>query len=123
MMSQFKKYRKKPIVVEAYQLTSEMKIPTLEGEMTGNPGDYLVKGVEGELYPCKEKIFKKTYVDVTKAEPTRIEILEAALNGAIEECKTLMTLWVDMGKKKNDPGVQLHKMLIERFEAALKDKL
>ena len=36
-------------------------VKTLEGDMKANPGDYLIKGVKGELYPCREDIFKMTY--------------------------------------------------------------
>lgn len=36
-------------------------VQTLEGNMKGNIGDYLIKGVDGELYPCKGDIFRKTY--------------------------------------------------------------
>lgn len=56
-----KKYRKKPIVVEAYQTQKEMIIHTLEGELKANPGDYIITGVSGEKYPCKPDIFEKTY--------------------------------------------------------------
>lgn len=38
-----------------------MIIKTLEGDMTANVGDYIIKGVSGELYPCKPDIFEKTY--------------------------------------------------------------
>lgn len=38
-----------------------LTIPTLEGEMKALPGDYIIKGVNGEFYPCKPDIFKKTY--------------------------------------------------------------
>ena len=55
------KYRKKPVVVEAIQLTQRVTIHTLEGDMTGNPGDWLITGVNGERYPCKDDIFQKTY--------------------------------------------------------------
>jgi hypothetical protein len=84
------KYRKKPIVIEAFQWTGdqtqledpdwackavedgtiyfegpdtsvEMKIETLEGELTASKGDYIIKGINGELYPCKPDIFEKTY--------------------------------------------------------------
>lgn len=75
------KYRKKPVVIEAKQLefttTSQqeicdwcegtksfdggVKIPTLEGTMIANTGDYIIKGINGEFYPCKPDIFKKTY--------------------------------------------------------------
>ena len=36
-------------------------IPTLEGDMVAVPSDYIIKGVAGEFYPCKEDIFHKTY--------------------------------------------------------------
>lgn len=40
-------------------------IETLEGTMTGLPGDYIIKGVKGEFYPCKPDIFELTYDLVT----------------------------------------------------------
>ena len=74
------KYRKRPVVIEAVQWTGEnlleilqfsedsfidrddytLKIETLEGVMTVSRGDYIVKGVDGEFYPCKPDIFEKT---------------------------------------------------------------
>lgn len=36
-------------------------IPTLEGDMLANPGDWIIRGVKGELYPCKPDIFEATY--------------------------------------------------------------
>ncbi|MBP3245540.1 MAG: hypothetical protein J6M59_10635 [Bacteroidaceae bacterium] len=39
----------------------ELSIQTLEGEMKAAIGDYIIKGVNGEFYPCKEEIFEKTY--------------------------------------------------------------
>lgn len=41
--------------------TSEVTIKTLEGEMRGTPGDWVIRGVKGEYYPCKPDIFEKTY--------------------------------------------------------------
>ena len=79
------KYRKKPVVIEAVQFfdntdcLSELAdfmggvalsyetdkpllvIETLEGTMAANEGDYIIKGVNGEFYPCKPDIFEKTY--------------------------------------------------------------
>lgn len=55
------KCRKKPVVVEAALLDKEVKVKTLEGTMLGKKGDYLIEGINGELYPCKPDIFKKTY--------------------------------------------------------------
>lgn len=81
------KYRKKPVVIEAIQVLgtndAEVKafcpvaidppardcrlvIKTLEGEMTAMPGDWIIKGVKGEFYPCKPDIFAATYDAVTE---------------------------------------------------------
>ena len=78
------KYRKKPVVVEAEQITERMRtgleplprcvgrsmsggklsIATLEGIMTVEVGDWIIKGVKGEFYPCKPDIFEQTYEEV-----------------------------------------------------------
>ena len=78
------KYRKKPVVIEAMQLTlfntekveefvggdmgknekGETVIATLEGAMICSLGDFIIKGVNGEFYPCKPDIFEKTYEKV-----------------------------------------------------------
>lgn len=55
------KYRKKPVVIEAYQTDKELDIETLEGTMHASAGDYIITGVCGEQYPCKPDIFKQTY--------------------------------------------------------------
>ena len=79
------KYRKKPVVIEAIQFQEWNKnrvfnfvtctrfpqhndkgdpvliIQTLEGDMTTNIGDWIIKGVNGEFYPCKPDIFEQTY--------------------------------------------------------------
>ncbi len=82
-------YRKKPVVIEARQFKGQadigelarwcggdwrfgpiddsghaaqyILIPTLEGEMRADPGDWIIKGVKGEFYPCKPDIFDATY--------------------------------------------------------------
>lgn len=90
-----KKYRKKPVVVEAFRWTGDryqiddpewvvnaiesgyivivkkaedfnprLKIITIEGTMEAEPGDYIIRGVNGEIYPCKPDIFEKTYEEV-----------------------------------------------------------
>ena len=85
------KYRKKPVIIDAIQFTGEnfeeikqfgvqgfnagirnMVIKTLEGEMTVLSGDWIVKGVKGEFYPCKPDIFEKTYEEVDKNEQKNI---------------------------------------------------
>ena len=71
-------FRKKPVVVAAWQfdgkrlpiLPSEplswadggkLRVATLEGDMFVSPGDWIIRGVKGELYPCKPDIFEATY--------------------------------------------------------------
>jgi len=86
------KYRKKPVVVEAFQLNSRgliaedwfwdavtrndiithsfgkhdpedawCEIKTLEGIMRAKTGDYIIRGIKGEIYPCRADIFEQTY--------------------------------------------------------------
>ena len=42
----------------------QLKIKTLEGTMIAAPGDYLIRGVKGEIYPCKPEIFEMSYEEV-----------------------------------------------------------
>lgn len=49
---------------EAGPLFIGLRIPTLEGDMFARHGDYIIKGVNGEFYPCKPDIFHKTYEQV-----------------------------------------------------------
>lgn len=59
-----KKFRKRAVIVEAYQTDKEMIIETLEGPLKASPGDWIITGIRGEKYPCKPDIFKKTYEPV-----------------------------------------------------------
>lgn len=81
------KYRKKPIEIDAMQwikgktdpflifmmsddiddmcmIDGELMIHTLEGLMKVSDGDYVIKGIKGEIYPCKPDIFEQTYEKV-----------------------------------------------------------
>ena len=92
------KYRKKPVVIDAFKWTGDrdqtkdpvwiveaiekgevtfighragvvsMAVKTLEGVMVANPGDYIIQGVQGEIYPCKPDIFESTYEKVNDNE-------------------------------------------------------
>ena len=64
MSKEVKKYRKIPIVLEAYQTDEEMNIETLEGVMHASIGDYIVTGIKGEKYPVKPDIFENLYEEV-----------------------------------------------------------
>ena len=55
------KWRKKPVVVDAYKTDVELDIETLEGTMHADVGDYIITGIRGEKYPCKPGIFLDTY--------------------------------------------------------------
>ncbi len=59
------KFRKRPVVIEAYQTDKDLDIETLEGTMHANIGDWIITGVNGEQYPCKPDIFEKTYEPVS----------------------------------------------------------
>lgn len=68
------KFRKKPIVIEAYQTDKEMIIQTLEGPLHASPGDWIIRGVRGELYPCKPDVFERTYEPVDESEELTLNI-------------------------------------------------
>ena len=59
-------FRKKPVVVTAERLAEPAVIETLEGNMQASAGDWLIKGVRGEFYPCKDDVFRQTYEPVDK---------------------------------------------------------
>ena len=63
------KFRKKPVVIEAVQLTRQVTVHTLEGDVIGEVGDWLITGVDGEQYPCKLHIFEQTYEPVSENDP------------------------------------------------------
>ena len=62
------KFRKKPVVIEAVQITRQMSVTTLEGVMIGIPGDWLIMGIVGEHYFCKPEIFEQTYEKVNDCD-------------------------------------------------------
>lgn len=57
---------KKAIPIQAIQQTKAFTVNTLEGQMSGKPGDYLVIGAKGEKYPVDKDIFEETYYEVTE---------------------------------------------------------
>lgn len=88
-----KKYRKKPVVIEAiqffgmghhmdstldcidfcngkavYHSNKGLVIETLEGSILATDTDYIIKGVKGEFYPCKPDIFEMTYQELEESE-------------------------------------------------------
>lgn len=61
---ELKDYRKKPVIISAIQMNGEFVVDTLEGEMRGKKGDYLVYGTHGEEYPVRKHIFEANYEEV-----------------------------------------------------------
>jgi hypothetical protein len=59
--AKWRECRKKPVVVHCLRMDEPFLVHTLEGDHEGAAGDYLMKGVRGELYPCKKDIFEETY--------------------------------------------------------------
>ncbi len=57
----FKKAIKKPIPIRCIQIDEPFTVETLEGNMKGKKGDWLMVGINGEMYPCDKAIFNKTY--------------------------------------------------------------
>jgi len=52
---------KKAILIEVRQMTEPFAVQTMEGRMEGKAGDWLLTGVNGEMYPCDAAIFERTY--------------------------------------------------------------
>jgi len=57
----FKEAIKKPILVKCVQIHEVFSVETMEGELRGKAGDWLMVGVNGEMYPIDNEIFQKTY--------------------------------------------------------------
>lgn len=76
------KYRKKPVIVGAYQTDKEVIIHTLEGDMKASAGDYIITGINGEQYPCKPDIFEKTYelAESEEEEEEKVKELDDAFD-------------------------------------------
>lgn len=101
------KYRKKPVVIEAFQWKGEFKahafprwflqatergeagkdwIQTLEGKMKFSAGDWIIQGIKGELYPCKPDIFGATY-ESTSSRPVWKEVIDEVADGLERTCE------------------------------------
>ena len=149
-----KKYRKKPVVIEAIQFNgknfnevcnfmgeipaqelnpnyngdistngdylSGLYIETLGGKMFANIGDYIIKGINGEFYPCKPDIFLRTYNEVAEekiwnqAEEVAFELLSKSFyNGAKW---ALNNQWHDLIKNPNDlPDFKIYDWVLVTF--------
>jgi hypothetical protein len=73
---EYQYYHWKPIRVLARRITEEMVVPTLEGRVVGSVGDWLIQGIRGELYPCKDDIFRATYELVDTNDGTNEQVCE-----------------------------------------------
>jgi hypothetical protein len=116
------KYRKKPVVIEAIKYQGESNyieicnfvgktlqmeykdtaqsliIPTLEGEMTASKGDFVIKGINGEFYPCKPDIFEKTYESVDEHSSDEFTVEQTTKDGVLkqkDDCSLKVVVSVD----------------------------
>ncbi|WP_313956991.1 hypothetical protein [Bacillus sp. FJAT-22090] len=105
------KYRKKPVVIEAIKADlgtsvtaivnfigvddvrieedGSLFIKTLEGDMRVTPGDYIIKGIKGEFYPCKPDIFEATYEQVI--ESNLLSSVIKAYGFTVEQAQTMLS--------------------------------
>lgn len=117
------KYRKKPVVINAVKWTGSnvkemiafvsdkikdvseigadksITIHTLEGDMKADVGDYVIKGIKGEFYPCKSDIFEATYESVGDAYD-RVEIPSRPKTLSPSEALFGFIGWLTSGKEK-----------------------
>lgn len=148
------KFRKKPVEIEAvryragmqdaafaddviagrvrYPEDGTMLIQTLEGTMVAQPGDWIIRGVKGELYPCKPDIFAATYEDAARPSSPRAQtprLNAAALKELREWQETaramgddkfavaldLLLGWYEEGARAMPPGPDQVKAMVDRF--------
>ena len=138
-----KKYRKKPVVIEAIKYDStdvtpceiiewteasktpayykpevdQLWISTLEGDHLISVGDYVIKGIEGEFYPCKPSIFEATYEKVASD-------IKGAIGDSIADDTSAVREHIEYGVKFTiDPGLdsQKHKLIGGTIEDVIKN--
>ena len=148
-------YRKKPVVIEAFKygidyvpdwfmdkVTSNeiityvgtdirdsseyyCEIKTLEGIMRGNCGDYIIKGVQGEIYPCKPDIFEMTYeMKAREVEPPIVkqlldEITPEQLDKIDKQMKQTAVKWLIDELEKYELYSKISYMCLGEIEIAL----
>ena len=111
---------KKLSTIEAVNVDTKLIIPTLEGDMKAIKSDYIIKGIHGEFYSCKEDIFKNRYDEVNPSfitegqkrvrvsfNPsalTRVEdfkkTMAKAIDLLVEEAELVKVSLYDMGEKE-----------------------
>ena len=111
---------KKLSTIEAVNVDTKLIIPTLEGDMKAIKSDYIIKGIHGEFYSCKEDIFKNSYDEVNPSfitegqkrvrvsfNPsalTRVEdfkkTMAKAIDLLVEEAELVKVSLYDMGEKE-----------------------
>jgi hypothetical protein len=128
------KFKKKPVVVEAVKYlgkgyfenhettdwmwkalesgtarptngTDPFVLKTLEGEMVVSPGDWIIQGVNGEIYPCKPDIFEATYLPVNHPKPLEDDVIYISIRSE-KICKDVV-LTVDQIEAERYPEKNL----------------
>lgn len=97
------RWRKKPVVITARRMRAPFGVHTLEGHVHGRAGDWCITGVEGESYPCADRIFRATYerADEPAAPPVEWVDGRATVGGLALECVRVdASIWmVSIGER------------------------
>ena len=112
--AQWSKYRKTALA-EAMRMEQPFVVETLEGTMRGKAGDYLMRGVHGELYPCDGKVFSETYELFSRAQDRRraaqIAQIDAMRSVALDESDAAYAAALDKADAEADAAY--HKAIEE----------
>ena len=147
------KYRKKPVIVDAFHYrgkqddwllkafmldcgrelfrdaeTYRWKISTLEGDHLITDGDYIIRGVKGEVYPCKPDIFEMTYEPADQAIEEGVDVINEQVekvttfgalknNGLNEKIKDVGTTQIELSVDEAKRVVEAYKILSNVYKA------
>ena len=94
--------------------TEELYIKTLEGNHHASVGDYIIKGVKGEFYPCKPDIFENTYDIVDESGPTKADLIYEHKYDDVNKALVVVFgeggIGIGLGQEKPDLNVHLQEL-------------
>jgi hypothetical protein len=119
---------KKPTIITAEQLTAEsavqlaewcggqhisspleVRVPTLEGTMVAQEGDWIIRGVRGEFYPCRGDIFDETYVPATDEDEDLVESL-IAMSEIIDRGRGIVNVLMLSGAMFSEAATEIQRL-------------
>lgn len=127
---------KKPIVITAEQFTAEngaqlaewcggqyvssprqVRVPTLEGTMVAQEGDWIIRGIRGEFYPCRGDIFDETYVPATDEDEDLVESL-IAMSEIIDQSRGIASVLMLSGAMFSEAATEIQRLRQQLREGA-----